>query len=207
MEDRGGRLASLRGEDRRDAGRAPAAGHAGHPRPALRGSRGGDPCGGGPEVFDEVVLATHSDQALAMLADPSDAEGDVLGAIAYQSNEAVLHTDRSLLPQRRRAWASWNYHLLDEPVDRTTVTYYMNRLQSLRSDTSLCVTLNQTERIDPEKVVTKVQYAHPVYTREALAAQARWHEMSGPNRTHYCGAWWGYGFHEDGVESALRVGA
>ena len=94
------------------------------------------PAGGEPERFDEVVIAAHSDQALAMLADPTDAEAEVLGAIPYQGNEAVLHTDRSLLPRRRRAWASWNFHLLDEPAGRTTVTYHMNRLQSLRAGTS-----------------------------------------------------------------------
>jgi predicted NAD/FAD-binding protein len=163
------------------------------------------PSGGEPEAFDEVVLATHSDQALGMLADPSQAEVEVLGAIAYQPNEAVLHTDRSLLPKRRRAWASWNYHLLDEPAAQTTVTYHMNNLQSLRSDTQICVTLNRSEQIDPDKVVRKIQYAHPVYTREGMAAHGRWDEVSGVNRTHYCGAWWGYGFHEDGVNSALKV--
>ena len=163
------------------------------------------PSGGEPEAFDEVVLATHSDQALDMLADPSQAEVEVLGAIPYQPNEAVLHTDRSLLPKRRRAWASWNYHLLDEPVAQTTVTYHMNNLQSLRSDTQICVTLNRSEQIDPDKVVRKIQYAHPVYTREGMAAHGRWDEVSGVNRTHYCGAWWGYGFHEDGVNSALKV--
>ena len=163
------------------------------------------PSGGEPEAFDEVVLATHSDQALGMLADPSQAEVEVLGAIAYQPNEAVLHTDRSLLPRRRRAWASWNYHLLDAPVAQTTVTYHMNNLQSLRSDTQICVTLNRSEQIDPDKVLRKIQYAHPVYTREGMAAHGRWDEVSGVNRTHYCGAWWGYGFHEDGVNSALKV--
>jgi len=163
------------------------------------------PSGGEPEAFDEVVLATHSDQALGMLADPSQAEVEVLGAIPYQPNEAVLHTDRSLLPKRRRAWASWNYHLLDEPVAQTTVTYHMNKLQSLRSDTQMCVTLNRSEQIDSDKVVRKIQYAHPVYTREGMAAHGRWDEVSGVNRTHYCGAWWGYGFHEDGVNSALKV--
>ena len=163
------------------------------------------PAGGDPEEYDEVVLATHSDQALAMLADPSDAEAEVLGAVAYQPNEAVLHTDRSLLPRRRRAWASWNYHLLDEPTARTTVTYRMNSLQDLRSQTQICVTLNQSDRIDPAKVIGTYRYAHPVFTHDALAAQGRWDEVSGRNRTHFCGAWWAYGFHEDGVKSAEKV--
>ena len=163
------------------------------------------PAGGDPEAFDEIVLATHSDQALGLLVDPTEAEAEVLGAIPYQPNEAVLHTDRSLLPKRPRAWASWNYHLLEEPIAQTTVTYHMNSLQSLQSDTQFCVTLNRTDRIDPEKVLRKIRYAHPVYTREGLAAQRRGDEVSGVNRTHYCGAWWGYGFHEDGVNSALKV--
>jgi uncharacterized protein len=163
------------------------------------------PAGEEPEEFDEVVLATHSDQALALLADPTEPEAEVLGAVGYQPNEAVLHTDRSLLPRRRRAWASWNFHLLDEPAAQTTVTYRMNSLQALRSKSEICVTLNRSERIDPAKVIGTYPYAHPVFTHEALAAQRRWDEVSGRNRTHFCGAWWGYGFHEDGVQSALKV--
>jgi uncharacterized protein len=163
------------------------------------------PAGCEPKFFDELVLAVHSNQALRMLADPTGAEAEVLGAIPYQQNEAVLHTDRSLLPRRRRVWASWNFHLRDEPVGRTTVTYHMNRLQSLRAERELCVTLNQTEAIDPDKVIKAIRYDHPVYTPAGLAAQRRWNEVSGVRRTHYCGAYWGYGFHEDGVASALRV--
>ena len=163
------------------------------------------PRGGEPECFDEVVLATHSDQALRMLADATDREHEVLGAIPYQPNEAVLHTDRSLLPVRRRAWASWNYHLLDEPPGRTTVTYHMNRLQRLDADREFCVTLNRSEAIDPEKVIRTIRYAHPVYTAAGAAAQERHDEISGRNRTHFCGAYWGWGFHEDGVNSGMRV--
>jgi predicted NAD/FAD-binding protein len=163
------------------------------------------PQGGEPESFDEVVLAVHSDQALRMLADPSGAEAEVLGAIPYQPNDTVLHTDRTLLPRRRRAWASWNYHLSDQPASRTTVTYHMNRLQSLRADREFCVTLNKTEAIDPESVIRVLRYDHPVYTPAGLAAQRRWDQVSGVRRTHYCGAYWGYGFHEDGVVSGLRV--
>ncbi|HEX3693393.1 MAG TPA: FAD-dependent oxidoreductase [Solirubrobacteraceae bacterium] len=158
-----------------------------------------------PERFDAVVIATHSDQALAMLSDPSERERELLGAIPYQSNEAVLHTDRSLLPRRRRAWASWNYHLDPAAAGRCTVTYHMNRLQSLRSDRELCVTLNRTAAIDPERIIRTIQYAHPVYTPAGVAAQSRHQEISGHNRTHYCGAYWGWGFHEDGVKSALRA--
>ena len=163
------------------------------------------PAGGEPERFDELIVAAHSNQALRMLSDPTGAEAEVLGAIPYQQNEAVLHTDRSLLPRRRRAWASWNFHLRDEPADRTTVTYHMNRLQSLRAERELCVTLNQTEAIDPASIIRTIRYDHPVYTPAGLAAQRRWREVSGVRRTHYCGAYWGYGFHEDGVASALRV--
>ena len=160
---------------------------------------------GGPEAFDEVVVAAHSDQALAMLADPSPAEAEVLGAIPYQPNDVILHTDSSLLPRRRRARASWNFHLQDEPADRATVTYHMNRLQSLAAEPDFCVTLNRTEAIDPERVIGAREFSHPVFTHAALAAQRRWAEVSGVRRTHYCGAYWGYGFHEDGVQSGLRV--
>jgi predicted NAD/FAD-binding protein len=163
------------------------------------------PAGGEPMRFDEVILATHSDQALAMLADPSEAEQAVLGAIRYQPNDVVLHTDRSLMPRRRRAWASWNFHLQDTPVGRTTVTYHMNSLQSLDADREFCVTLNRSGDVAPEAVIRRLRYDHPIYTPASLAAQERWSEVSGQRRTHYCGAYWGYGFHEDGVVSALRV--
>ena len=163
------------------------------------------PVGGEEECFDEVILATHSHQALEMLTDASDREREILGALPYQPNEAVLHTDVRMLPRRRRAWASWNYHLLEEPRGRATVTYHMNRLQSLRAERELCVTLNRTEAIDPEKVIRTIQYAHPVYTAAGVRAQRRREEISGRNRTHYCGAYWGWGFHEDGVVSGLKV--
>ena len=164
------------------------------------------PRGGEAERFDEVVLATHSDQALALLADASGRECEILGAIPYQPNEAVLHTDARMLPRRRRAWASWNYHLLPEPKPASTVTYHMNRLQSLRAEREFCVTLNHSERIDPARVIRRISYAHPVYTEAGVRAQARVGEIDGRNRTHFCGAYWGWGFHEDGVVSALRVG-
>jgi predicted NAD/FAD-binding protein len=161
--------------------------------------------GGVSELFDEVVIATHSDQALRLLADPSPAESELLGAIPYQRNEAVLHTDPALMPRRRAAWASWNYHLTDRPADRTTVTYHMNRLQSLEAERDFFVSLNMTERIDPGAMIRTIDYAHPVFTPEGVAAQRRWAEISGARRTHYCGAYWRWGFHEDGVWSALRV--
>ena len=155
--------------------------------------------------YDKAVLATHADQALALLADPSDAERNALGTWRYTTNEAVLHTDERMLPRRRRAWASWNYHLLEEPTGKPTVTYHMNRLQTLRAEREFCVTLNRTEAIDPAKVIRTIPYAHPVFTAGGRAAQARHAEISGLDRTHYCGAYWGWGFHEDGVVSAERV--
>lgn len=164
------------------------------------------PRGGAPERFDEVVIATHSDQALHLLGEAAtDREHEILGAIPYQPNEAVLHTDRTLLPRRRRAWASWNYHLLPEPTGMTTVTYHMNRLQALTADREFCVTLNRSSAIDPGKVLRTFSYAHPVFTAAGARAQARHHEISGVNRTHYAGAYWRWGFHEDGVASGVRV--
>lgn len=160
---------------------------------------------GAEVVFDEIVIAAHSDQALAMLSDPSEDERSVLGAIPYQQNEVVLHTDASLMPRRRAAWASWNYHLLDNPSERSTVTYWMNNLQPLDPAIDYFVTLNLTDRIDPAQVIKTQSFAHPVFTAEGLAAQQRHSEISGVNRTHYCGAWWRWGFHEDGVWSALRA--
>jgi predicted NAD/FAD-binding protein len=157
-----------------------------------------------PRRFDRVVIATHSDQALAMLADPSDREREILGAIPYQRNEVVLHTDRRLLPRRRRAWASWNYHL-DTGSAASSVTYHMNRLQSLSSPEELCVTLNLTDRIEPERVLGSWNYSHPVYTTAGMTAQRRRAEIDGVDRIHYCGAYWGWGFHEDGVVSAMRT--
>lgn len=157
------------------------------------------------EEFDEVVIAAHSDQALAMLADPSEAEREILGAIPYQRNEAALHTDASLLPRRRAAWSSWNFHLTPRPTGRSTVTYWMNNLQRLRADREYLVTLNRGGDIDPAAVLARFEYDHPVYTAEGVAAQARHAEISGVRRTRYCGAYWGWGFHEDGVLSALRA--
>ena len=170
---------------------------------------------GETQTFDQVVIATHSDQALGMLADASETEREILGAIKYQPNEVVLHTDTSLLPENKRAWACWNYHILDAAKEAqvssgrglTTVTYNMNLLQNLQgAPVTFCVTLNRTGLIDPAKILRKYTYAHPLYTSGSVAAQGRWGEISGVRRTHYCGAYWGYGFHEDGVNSGLRVG-
>jgi uncharacterized protein len=160
-----------------------------------------------PERFDRVVIATHSDQALALLGDPSDRERELLGAIPYQRNEAVLHTDVRMLPRRRRAWASWNFHVSQQLQPLTTVTYDMNRLQSLNSDTRYLVTLNRTAEVDPRQIIRTIAYAHPVFTASGARTQQRVAEISGANRTHYCGAYWAWGFHEDGVLSGQRVAA
>jgi predicted NAD/FAD-binding protein len=160
-----------------------------------------------PERYDHVVLATHADQTLQILGeDATRQERELLSAFPYAPNEAVLHHDRRLLPRRRRAWASWNYHLLEEPTGKPTVTYHMNRLQSLPARRQWCVTLNRTEAIDPDTIVRTIQYAHPVFTNAGMNAQARVAEISGGrSRTHFAGAYWGWGFHEDGVVSGLRV--
>jgi len=155
--------------------------------------------------FDHVIIATHSDQALTMLADPSPTEKEVLGAIHYQENEAVLHSDTSLLPKRKLAWAAWNYHLLGAQPDRAVLTYHMNTLQNLTAPFEFCVTLNHTQAINPATILRRITYHHPVYSPEAVVAQKRHGEINGVNRTSYCGAYWGYGFHEDGVKSALAV--
>ncbi|MEJ2127845.1 MAG: FAD-dependent oxidoreductase [Woeseiaceae bacterium] len=159
---------------------------------------------GGRELFDYVFLACHSDQSLALLKDATAAERDVLGAIRYQVNEAVLHTDETLLPRRRRAWASWNYHVPNEPSRHVAVTYNMNMLQSLDAGKQYCVTLNADRDIDPAKVIHRVQYEHPIYSPEAVAAQRRQAEIN-CDRTFFCGAYWRNGFHEDGVVSALHA--
>ncbi len=158
-----------------------------------------------PERFDAVVLATHSDQALALLSEPSDRERELLGAIPYQPNEAVLHTDRSLLPRRRRAWASWNYHLGSERRGRSTVTYHMNTPAVPARRPCVLRDAQSDGRDRPDQIIARFHYSHPVYTPEGVAAQARHEEISGRNRTHFCGAYWGWGFHEDGVSSALRA--
>ena len=150
-------------------------------------------------------MATHSDQALGLLSDPTPAEREVLGAIRYQPNLAVLHTDARLLPRNPRARASWNYHRIPGPETGATLTYHLNRLQSIDSRHELCVTLNRTDSIDPERVLSVMEYAHPVLDPAAVAAQRRYDRISGSGRTWFCGAYWGYGFHEDGVQSALRV--
>ncbi len=159
------------------------------------------------EPFDQVVLACHSDQALEVLDDPTPDEREVLGAMPYQMNEVVLHTDRSFLPKRRRAWGAWNYRLSGNEGAPATVTYNMNILQTLSADRTFCVTLNPTSPIPPEAVLYSTRFSHPLYTVAGEEARNRKSAISGVNRTHYCGAYWGYGFHEDGVRSAVDVAA
>jgi len=164
-----------------------------------------DAVGSRAERFDHVVLACHSDQSLAMLGDPTEAERSVLSALPYQENEAILHTDSSVMPTRRAAWAAWNYHVLKTDSARVPVTYSMNILQGLPTQTQYMVTLNRSEAIDSSKVIRRLRYHHPQYTLKGMQARKRWNTISGVNRTHYCGAYWFNGFHEDGVNSALRV--
>ena len=158
-----------------------------------------------PLEFDEVILATHSDQSLRLLADPIEEEREILGAIRYQENETVLHTDASLLPKKRRAWASWNYFIPRQNHKNPTVTYNMNILQGLKSPVPFCVSLNRQNEIDESTILKHITYHHPVYDLRALSAQSKRHEINGTNHTYFCGAYWGYGFHEDGARSGIEV--
>lgn len=160
---------------------------------------------GEKEDFDRAILACHADQALGMVENPTDLEQDLLGAFPYQPNEAILHTDTRVLPQRRRAWASWNYRVGAGSEDRVSVTYNMNLLQGLEGPDTFLVTLNDDTHIAPERILRRIHYTHPVFGSGWAEAQARHGELVDHNRLSYCGAYWGYGFHEDGVRSALRV--
>jgi predicted NAD/FAD-binding protein len=159
----------------------------------------------GEERFDQVVLACHSDQSLALLDDASAAEREILGAMPYQANETVLHTDARLLPTRRKAWAAWSAYVPAEPGAACTVSYCMNLLQGLESRDPFVVTLNRSKDIDPSKVLARMRYQHPVYTHASVAAQGRRAEINGVNRTWFAGAYWGFGFHEDGLRSGVDV--
>jgi predicted NAD/FAD-binding protein len=161
----------------------------------------------GSERFDKVIFACHSDQALKMLAQPSAAEQEILGALPYAENDVVLHTDTRLLPDRKLAWASWNYRLGGGKQQLAAVTYDMNILQGIESDTTFCVSLNQTDAIDPNKILARYTYSHPQYSLAGVEAQGRWEELNGANNSWFCGAYWANGFHEDGVVSGLRVAA
>ena len=160
----------------------------------------------GAETFDQVVFACHSDQALALLGDASADEQSILGALPYTDNDVVLHTDASLLPKRRKAWAAWNYHIPASEQAPVSVTYDMNILQNFdKAPETFCVTLNYDGAIAEDKIIKRFTYSHPVFTPEGMTAQARFHDISNQQQTHYCGAYWFNGFHEDGVNSALRV--
>ncbi|MEX1197327.1 MAG: FAD-dependent oxidoreductase [Pseudohongiellaceae bacterium] len=159
----------------------------------------------GERYYDQVVLACHSDQALAILQDPCAAEQEILSAIRYRNNDVVLHTDIAVMPRSQRAWASWNYSLTADRAGPPRVTYDMNRLMGLDGPHRFLVSLNDTARIDPAQILGRFQYAHPVFTVEGARAQQRWSEINGRRCTWYCGAWWGKGFHEDGVASARHV--
>ena len=156
--------------------------------------------------FDEIVFACHSDQALALLDAPTNDEQAILGAMQYSPNDVVLHTDISLLPKRKKAWASWNYQLSDNRSKPASVTYNMNILQGLTDDTTFCVTLNQNEDIDESKILRKFVYHHPVFNVDSLNAQQQREKICGQNNCHFTGAYWYNGFHEDGVRSAVDVG-
>ena len=165
---------------------------------------------GAKREFDQVVFATHGDQILPLLENPTRAERQLLGSFRTSLSATWLHTDTRMLPRRQPARASWNYHVSVEGMhdlasSGVAVTYDMNRLQAIESATRFCVTLNATNNIDERKVLRRMEYAHPLYTLDSVRAQGRWSEISGLNRTHYCGAYWFYGFHEDGLNSALRV--
>jgi len=159
----------------------------------------------GTDTFDEVIFACHSDQALRMLTDATVVEREVLAEFPYSTNVAVLHTDTRVLPSNPRAWASWNYHVRADRPDQSTLTYHMNMLQGIDSPAQFLVTLNEEDVIDPARVLGKFDYEHPIFTTRRAAAQRRHGELIRQQRLSYCGAYWGNGFHEDGVVSALAV--
>ena len=160
---------------------------------------------GGEFEVDRAVLACHADQALELLDQPFDVERSVLGAFSYQPNDTVLHTDAGRMPANRRAWASWNVRRDADAPDRAGISYYMNRLQGLPGGTPYIVSLNQTDRIDPDRILVRRAYRHPVYSPASRRAQRRLGEINGRDRVWYCGACWGWGFHEDAVRSAARA--
>ena len=162
-------------------------------------------CNGHSQDYDDVIFACHSDQALAVLDLPSDDERTILSSIPYQKNSVVLHTDSTLLPSRRITWSSWNYLLQSDTRYPPVLTYSMNILQGIKSNTEFCVTLNARHKIDPQKILGEYEYAHPVFNQATIQAQAAWPLINGVNHTWFCGAYWFNGFHEDGVNSALRV--
>lgn len=162
---------------------------------------------GKKENFDKVILATHADQALALLKDPRDYEKELLGCWKYEKNLTVLHTDRSIMPKHRRAWASWNYYQEDEdrPKEKISLTYHMNRLQGLKTEKDYFVTLNSTSGVHKDHIIKEIDYEHPIFNRTSFENQVKLKKLNGENNTFYCGSYLGYGFHEDGARSGLAV--
>ncbi len=157
------------------------------------------------QIFDEVVIACHSDEALALLTDASLEESNILSAMPYSENSVILHTDKKLLPQREKAWASWNYQLSKDRNKAASVTYNMNILQGMQSNHTFCVTLNQKDDIDPKEILREFTYHHPIFSAKSISAQKQRNKICGVNHTHFAGAYWHNGFHEDGVRSAVEV--
>jgi len=157
------------------------------------------------ETFDSVIFANHSNQALELLDNPSKSEKEILSSIKYQKNDVLLHSDESILPQNKSAWSSWNFFLDNDSNKPVALTYNMNILQNLICDETLCVSLNSEDHIDKSKIIKKIVYHHPLFTVDSLKAQSRKEEINGKNNSYFCGAYWGNGFHEDGVVSALDV--
>jgi predicted NAD/FAD-binding protein len=163
------------------------------------------PRGRRSQFFDQVIFATHADQTLEILGDADPLERDILESFPFQKNVAVLHTDTSVLPKKKLAWAAWNYHLLNQDDGRVALTYNMNILQNLDAPETFCVTLNCEDAINPTKIIRRIVYHHPIFTQSGVENQTRHREISGKNRTHFAGAYWFNGFHEDGVRSGQRV--
>jgi predicted NAD/FAD-binding protein len=155
--------------------------------------------------FDHVVIATHADQALRMLAEPTDDEAELLGQWSYSVNDIWLHTDATLMPRRRAAWASWNYLMADASREKASLTYHLNRLQRLDEDREYLVSLNPETEPAPASVIRRMSYSHPIFTRQSVETQSELQRINGLNRTHFCGAYFGNGFHEEGLASAVVV--
>ena len=155
--------------------------------------------------FDQVVFASHADQTLSLINNPTILEQEILSAFSYRPNDVLLHTDTSILPNTKLGWASWNYYVPKIERQRVAVTYNMNILQNIKSPETFLVSLNMDDLIDPKKVLKKISYSHPIFDMNASNSQKRWNEISGKDRIHFTGAYWGNGFHEDGARSARQV--
>ncbi len=157
------------------------------------------------ERFDKVIFATHSDQALALMESPTKDESSVLGDIDYQDNTILLHRDPKVLPYKKSAWASWSVLVDEKSTELCRVSYYMNLLQSLDTEVPVIVSLNMEELIDSDKVWKKINYSHPIYNQKTIDAQKRRHLIQGKSHSYFCGAYWGWGFHEDGARSGKEA--